>query len=151
MKSLRTCITLIIGIGMFFLCVFQVSAQELTSDEKVIVKDTGSTNNSGYQMVIEPSGLVKVTLENVRRNSVYADGQYNVPPNLVKPLIVDLNAVMPLTNLSGGSCAKSASFGTSTYVTYKGQTSPDIQCMKREEFVDDVYTIIGKIPRAPRD
>ena len=151
MKSFRTCITLIIGVGMFLLFVFQVSAQELTPDEKVIVKDTGSTNNSGYQIVIEPSGRVKVTVENVRRNSVYADGQYNVSPNLVKQLIVDLNVVMPLTNLNMGNCAKSASFGTSTYVTYKGQTSPDIQCMKREKFVDDVYTIIGKIPRAPRD
>jgi hypothetical protein len=118
-------------------------------NDDVVVKDTGSSNFSGYQMVIGPSGEVNVMVYGKdSRHLVYDNGRYNVPPESVKKLINDLDAVMPLSGLGSIGCAKSASFGTRTYVTYKGQTSPDIQCMKSEDFIKDIYIIKGAIPRA---
>lgn len=118
-------------------------------NDEVIVEDTGSTNFSGYRMVIEPSGEVNVMAYGKdSRHLVYDNGRHNVPPEAAKKLIDDLEAVMPLSGLQTVGCAKSASFGTRTYVTYKGQTSPDIQCMKSEEFIKDIYMIKGTIPRA---
>lgn len=118
-------------------------------NDGVIVEDTGSSNFSGYRMVIEPSGEIDVTAHGKdSRNLVYENGKYNASPESVKKLMDDLEAATPLSGLQTMGCAKSASFGTRTYVTYKGETSPDIQCVKREGFVDDIYTIMGTIPRA---
>jgi len=148
MNTFRAFLILIIGLAVFSVFVFQASAQQLASTGNVIVEDTGSTNFSGYRIAIEPSGQVNVMGNGKeKRNLVYSYGQYNVSPETVKQLINDLEAVMPLSGVTPVFCMKSVSFGTITRIIYKGQTSPDIQCMKNAQFVKDVYVIMGKIPR----
>lgn len=118
-------------------------------NDDVIVDNSGSTNFSGYRVIIGPSGQVNVTAHGkISINTVYQDGQYKIPAETAGKLIIDLEAVMPLSGLRSMGCAKSVSFGTSTFVTYKGQTSPDIQCMKSEEFKKDIAVIMETIPRA---
>ena len=117
-------------------------------NNEVIIDDSGSTNFSGYRATIEPSGQVDILAHGrVSNNSVYSYGKYKVAPEDVKKLIDDLEAVMPLSKLSADFCVRSVSFGTKTYVTYKDQTSPDIQCLKSKEFVKDIYRIMATIPR----
>ena len=126
----------------------QAHAQEAVfSKDAIIVEDTGSTNFSGYRIVIDSSGVVNVMPHGrVSINVIYPKGQYKVPMQTVKELMNDLDAVIPLSSLKSAVCARSASFGTSTFVTYKGQISPDIKCLaSHKKFVDDIYTILGLI------
>jgi hypothetical protein len=117
-------------------------------NDEVIVDNSGSTNFSGYRVVIDPSGQVNVMAHGRSSlNSVYQNGQYRIPAETAGKLISDLEAAMPLSGLAGTGCAKSVSFGTSTFVTYKGQTSPDIQCMKSEDLKKDIAVIMEAIPR----
>ncbi|MBV8117138.1 MAG: hypothetical protein JOZ01_04130 [Candidatus Eremiobacteraeota bacterium] len=44
-------------------------------------------------------------------------------------MFADVRAAMPLGDLKAGACAKSASFGSSTYVRYHGAQSPDLSCV----------------------
>lgn len=152
MNIFKFFLIMILGWMMVDVPVFQISAQQLATDGKdswnqsnknVIVDTTGSSNFSGYRAVIEPSGQIAIMGNgDVSRNKV--------SPELAKKLIVDLEAVMPLSGLKSVGCFKSASFGTKTFVTYKNQKSPDIQCMKSEGFVKDVDEIIKTIPRIPK-
>lgn len=129
--------------------VFIVKSWADQGNDDVIVDNSGSTNFSGYRMIIKPSGEINVTAHGkISINTVYQDGQYKIPAKTAGKLISDLDAVMPLSGLVRLGCAKSVSFGTSTYVTYKGQTSPDIQCMISADFKKDIAVIMDMVPRA---
>src|ERR1051325_11677971 len=52
-----------------------------------------------------------------------------MPLELVQKFFSDLRAARPLSQLELETpCAKSISFGTSTYISYKGELSPDLSC-----------------------
>jgi len=141
------CLFLIISFGV--IPVFTINSRGDQGNVEVIVDNSGSSNFSGYRVIIEADGQVKV-MDHGRSsiNSAYKNGQYTLPVQVVRKLFSDLEAVMPLSGLESIGCAKSASFGTTTFVTYKGQTSPDIQCMKSEAFIKDISQIMLAIPRA---
>lgn len=141
-------LTSILVLALFFVLIYQVKAQQSPKDEVVIIDNSGSTNFSGYRMVIDNTGRVEIMRHGKASiNLVYSNGFYNVSPELVRNLINDLKAILPFSELTPRQCAKSVSFGTSTFVTYKGQTSPDIQCRQDEKFVKDVFQITGAIPK----
>jgi len=145
MKWMLKSTMLLIGFSALAL---QAFAQEPDlSKSSVIVEDTGSTNFSGYRIVVDPSGVVNVTSHGrISINVIYPNGHYKVSSEVVHKLMDDLDTDMPLSALKSVACAKSASFGTSTFVTYKGQTSPDIKCLvTHKNFVDDVYNVLGSI------
>jgi len=145
---MKTKIFLIIFIGLILsMPVMNGWGDQAESTQGVIVENTGSTNFSGFRMLIAPSGQVKVTPYGKKSlNLVYANGDWGVPPELVKKLVDDLNTVMPLSKLKTNGCVKSDSFGSKTYVIYKGQTSADIQCMETEDFLNDIDAIMRRIP-----
>ena len=79
-----------------------------------MIENTGSTNTKGYKMTVSSSGAIM-------------DGKALVlPPAMSKKLFRDLAAAMPLTGLPARHGMRSASFGTRTFITYKGQQSPDL-------------------------
>jgi hypothetical protein len=128
-----------------------INAQpQAPAGDTVIIENSGSTNVSGYQIVIESSGQVTVTpfgRINPLGNRAYANGRYHVPLEMVKNLVDDLNSALPFPG-TAAVCAKSVSFGTQTHVTFKGQASPDIECMgNREKYVHDIFEIERNIPR----
>ena len=75
----------------------------------------------------------------------------------VKKLFADLNAAMPLTSLPVRHGMRSASFGTETFITYKGQQSPDLTFASDPRTVAlkaDIDAItktlhVGNAPRRP--
>jgi len=95
--------------------------------------NTGSTNTKGYELRVSSNGsLIRVyTTDDGPAGINVAAGFVVVkqPPIAAKDtrkFFRDLNAAMPLTSLPVRHGMRSASFGTETYVTYKGQTSPDL-------------------------
>jgi hypothetical protein len=88
--------------------------------DAVSIVNSGSTNFAGYELQVRSNGdLVSGPGSGARRR---------VSPALARRLFADLLAAGPLGRLTAGSCMKSASFGTWTRITYRGETSPDLSC-----------------------
>ena len=92
------------------------------------IKSTGSTNTFGYQITVVQNG------KNYRMTGSGDDGSHHVAlaghgnPTAVwvQQFFTDLDAAGPLAKLPVHHGMRSASFGTSTFVVYNGQQSPDL-------------------------
>lgn len=92
----------------------QKAKPKSTPEATAVIENTGSTNTKGYQIIVHNTGAT-------------VDGKaVGLPAAMNKQLFHDLAAAMPLTGLPAGRGMRSASFGTRTFVTYKGQRSPDL-------------------------
>ncbi len=125
---------------MFFSFTIQKSEAD-TNSNVVIVENTGSTNSGGWRMIIETSG--HITTSPFGKQAIkYKSLTYDVSPELVRQLLQDLDSIMPLSKLPSFSCAKSTSFGSSTFITYRDEISPDIDCtFQSAKLNEDIYKI----------
>ncbi|MFY9780826.1 MAG: hypothetical protein WAJ85_09985 [Candidatus Baltobacteraceae bacterium] len=89
-------------------------------DDGASIVNSGSTNLAGYQLHVLPNGSVVA--------GPGASAPKQVSAALARRLFADLAAAGPLDRLPAAACMKSASFGSVTRVTYRGQTSPDLSC-----------------------
>jgi len=126
--------------------------------ETATIENTGSTNTTGYKITVTQSG-----------NSFHAEaastggdhnseaGNKELLRSQVRKLFTDLAAAMPLTSLPVRHGMRSVSFGTSTFITYKGQRSPDLTSggsPRANALKADVDAItkalrVGNAPRRP--
>jgi hypothetical protein len=86
-----------------------------------VIVNSGSTNAPGYRIVVRPDGAATV-LEGATIKHLQA------PPLTVKALFHDLRAAEPLRAMRTAGCMKSASFGTTTHIEWRGQSTPDLSC-----------------------
>jgi len=83
------------------------------------IVNSGSTNTFGYKVTVYPSGKA---YSQVNGKLTMA----HLPSTLTGRFFRDLEAAVPVSSLAAGHGMKSASFGTSTTVSYRGQQSPDL-------------------------
>jgi hypothetical protein len=96
------------------------------ADQATIV-NSGSTNTSGFKITVASSGRASSIMQNragVAQSSVNA---FVLTPKQATQFFTDLKAAKAAPSTEGG-CMKSASFGSSTHVTWQDWTSPDLQC-----------------------
>ena len=114
--------------------------------ETAIIENTGSTNTKGYQITVSSTGGASI------------DGKaLALPMAMSTQLFHDLAAAMPLTGLPARHGMRSASFGTRTFITYKGQQTPDLTFggdMRATALKVDIDAItgalrVGNTPRRP--
>lgn len=107
------------------------------NDILATISQSGSTNASGYKVVIRKDG--SATVEAIARNSPLPMQQPRSQPVSrefpaatvdAKKLRLLLKDVGDVSRIPVGGCAKSASFGTRTQITYAGKTSGDLQCIR---------------------
>jgi len=89
---------------------------------QVVITDSGSTNRPGMTVTIDAKGSAEIASR--RGNKANMD----LPTDMHNRLMQDVEAAMPLDQLTVRHCAKSVSFGSSMFITYKGVRSPDISC-----------------------
>ncbi|MBV8751102.1 MAG: hypothetical protein JO103_15450 [Candidatus Eremiobacteraeota bacterium] len=91
-----------------------------TADEALIL-DSGSSNRAGYRLRVYANGTTALQQGDtpIRKQ---------IPPALVKRFFADLQAAGPLDQLKVAHCMKSASFGSTTQIGYRGVMSPDVSC-----------------------
>ena len=127
--------------------------------ETATIENSGSTNTTGYQIIVASNG-----------SASYREAANGAsPPEQPKPrvqalskstiskLFADLAAAGPLASLPARHGMRSVSFGTETYVTYKGQRSPDLTfpaSPQAQAVHDDVMAItrtlhVANQPRFP--
>ncbi len=127
--------------------------------ETAVIENTGSTNTLGYKITVMLTGdLVKGTAVENGGNEYRAEISNNGAfKKQVQQFVIDLNAAMPLSELPVRHGMRSASFGTQTYITYKGQKSPDLTFASDPRTVAlkaDIDSItkalhVGNAPRRP--
>jgi hypothetical protein len=89
-----------------------------------VIRNSGSTNTSGYTIVVHPDFSADVYEQGAARHATIIEPQ-------AKWLFARLKENQPLAALGGGHCMKSASFGTTTSIAYNGTTTPDLSCPGR--------------------
>jgi hypothetical protein len=90
------------------------------ADEAVIVR-SASTNTAGYTLHVFSNGRARLFQGNL-------PARRTVPLRLVSRFFDDLRAAGDLARLPSNFCMKSASFGTTVRIGYRGVTSPDVSC-----------------------
>ncbi len=117
--------------------------------ETAMIENTGSTNTLGYSISVTSGGSITVvSTHTLPAPSTFPD---------TKKLFADLKAAMPLTSLPVRHGMRSASFGTQTFITYKGQRSPDLTfasdpraaALKADVNVITKMLGVGNAPRHP--
>ncbi len=118
---------------------------KMMHSETVMIENTGSTNTKGYQITVHSAGAS-------------VDGKtVSLPMAMTQQLFHDLAAAMPLSGMPARHGMRSASFGTRTFITYKGQQSPDLTFggdARATALKADIEAItgalhIGNTPRRP--
>lgn len=93
------------------------------------ITNSGSTNTQGFTLTIynDGSGTLAYT-QRGRQNTSNQDKKFSASTFDSQQLATLLKEVGDVSSLPRGSCLKSASFGTSTTITYNGKTSTDLSC-----------------------
>jgi hypothetical protein len=93
-----------------------------TTGSGVLICKSASTNTQGYYILLQTTGAASIT-ESGNTTSGTASS------SATSQLFGDLNANTPVVDIKTyAPCTKSASFGTTTTVTYEGYTTGDISC-----------------------
>jgi hypothetical protein len=92
-----------------------------TAPDEALIVNSGSTNSAGYRLRVYADGTTALQQGD-------AAVRKHVSLALVKRFFADLRAAGALDALPRGGCMKSASFGSSTTVAYRGKLSPDVSC-----------------------
>jgi hypothetical protein len=94
----------------------------MSGSAQVLITNSGSTNRAGVNITIEASG--PAVIEDRHGNKT----QMNLDSELQAKFIKDVEAASPVNEVSANHCMKSVSFGSRTFITYKGIRSPDLSC-----------------------
>jgi hypothetical protein len=92
-----------------------------TAADEALIVNSGSTNTAGYRLRVYADGTTAL-------QQADAALRKHVSAALVKRFFADLRAAGALDKLPRAACMKSASFGSSTQVAYRGKMSPDLTC-----------------------
>jgi hypothetical protein len=103
-----------------------VSASATPARDGAVIVDSGSTNTPGYRIDVWSDGTATIVVQN-RGVSRGAPKSFTVANGVATQFFANLKAVRA-GNVAGEPCMKSASFGTTTRVSWHGWTSPDLDC-----------------------
>jgi hypothetical protein len=123
-----------------------------SGQDEIYLQDSGSTNTAPFCYTVTRSGKVikRTGATRFRRRPgrpALSQEQGSIPAWLAEKLFRDVEAAMPLSALPAAYCAKSASFGTSRYVWFKGEKSPDL-CGRDNKKVTALQDDFAEVVRA---
>ncbi len=163
---------LLLGLAAFWLaCLPTLAAKKPVPPpmDVAFIVNTGSTNTTGYRVDVFTDGtcgiennftrgiLSKINQMHPNRSAFNAFEEGKLPVSVEQKFFRDVLAAMPLTKLPVNHTFKSVSFGTSTYVEYKGQQTPDLSSpadARGQALTADVRAItaalgLKNLPRRP--
>ena len=99
------------------------------------ILQSGSTNTRSYKVVIHNDGSATAEISDapaIRKSEPATSQQF--PPGTINTKIMRrlLAEIGDVGKIPTGGCAKSASFGTRTQITYASKTSGDLQCIRQQ-------------------
>ena len=102
------------------------------------ILQSGSTNTRAYEVAIRNDGSVTAEFNDPNPDT-RNDLPQRFPAGTVDVVILQrlLIEIGDVSRVQTGDCAKSASFGTRTQISYAGKTSGDLQCILHESLGGD--------------
>jgi hypothetical protein len=94
----------------------------MSGSAQVVITNSGSTNRAGMNITVEATGPAVIEDRHGNKTQVNLDGE------LQAKFMKDVEAASPVNEVSANHCMKSVSFGSRTFVRYKGIRSPDLSC-----------------------
>jgi hypothetical protein len=95
--------------------------------ENAVIVNSGSTNSYGYTIAVGPDGSATATLQERGGAPAGAPKAFALSAATTARFFADLAAARK-GNAADVPCMKSASFGSTTHVTWQGWVSPDLSC-----------------------
>jgi len=92
-----------------------------TTGNEALIVNSGSTNRAGYRLRVFADGTTALQQGDVPLKK-------RISQTLVTRFFADLQAAGPLDKLQIPHCMKSASFGSTTQIGYRGVMSGDVSC-----------------------
>lgn len=123
----------IISIALGFLSTGLIFGQD-TNKSEAIITNRGSSEDPGYVITVSRSGDATYkwhsdnndTEELAAETAISKSQHAKIPMPIVNKLFGDLDAVSSVSNLPDEHQTHSNALETVTYITYRGQTSPDL-------------------------
>ena len=89
--------------------------------EAAVIENSGSTNLAGYRIAVRPDGSAAYTTAGGVEHGTVSRATTHW-------LFAKLEAAGPLPDLAVRSCMKSASFGSTLTLEWRGARTPDLSC-----------------------
>jgi hypothetical protein len=117
------------------------AGQEVKQRTEVVlatILQSGSTNSRAFRVAIHNDGSATVEFEDASSNSS-GDSAQQFPHGTIDVVTLSrlLTDIGDVSRIQTGGCAKSASFGTRTQISYAGKASGDLQCILHESLGGD--------------
>lgn len=103
------------------------SAGATTAPDFALIRNTGSTNFTGYTIKVWADGKATAVHSGRTGQALDQPASATLPKPMVDQFFRDLKTARG-TKPAAQPCMKSASFGTATVIQYHGWTSPDLEC-----------------------
>ncbi len=90
------------------------------------IVNSGSTNAPGYTITVAADGSSTTSL------NAHVPESGHIDAALATKFYADLASAVPLQNLPAVGCMRSASFGSSTVIFWRGARTPDLSCAQND-------------------
>ncbi|MBV9232771.1 MAG: hypothetical protein JO030_01905 [Candidatus Eremiobacteraeota bacterium] len=108
------------------------------------ILNTGSTNTHGYKITVAADGTGTAVLQNRDGSAAGSVKAFHVPPDVAARFFADLAAARK-NKTATVHCMKSASFGSSTHVTWEDWQSADLDCPPADSYTGALIKDVEKI------
>ena len=119
------------------------SAYGATARDGAQIANSGSTNAPGYTLKLWSDGQIAVMPSNRAGAAIGAQRMGAVPVSLASRFFADVQNAKRNGDAGPATCMKSASFGSSTVVSYHGWRSADLECSRAAALTTDVHAIVA--------
>jgi len=92
------------------------------SEPQATIIDSGSTNSPGLRVTVDSQGHATLVEKSGETHHV------NLSQPMCSDFLHDVTGAVPLSKIPAHHCFKSVSFGSSLFVEYQGERSPDLSC-----------------------
>jgi hypothetical protein len=112
---------------------------------QVIIEDSGSTNRPGVRVTLDREGRATVEERRGQPHSVKLHGPK------CEQFLDELKSVGHLNALPAHHCMKSVSFGSSLFIEFNGERSPDLSCPGQDSRIEALRKFANEILQEARE
>jgi hypothetical protein len=119
-----------------------IKAVNTVDGDTIILEDTASTNFAARKIVLNRNGQVDITFEEDVGSEPATSNHYEIDGTIACRIFGGLEKLWPL-EASKHTGFKSISFGHCSYLTFKGQRSPDLDSCMNTPGVRELIADLG--------
>jgi hypothetical protein len=145
---LRRAAPLAVTVAVAMALAMSTSTNAAPTPDSAVIVDSGSTNTAGYTIVVSSEGTGRITLQSrAGRPASSAPKTFAIAAAVTTRFFAALKAAQA-AKVVGAPCMKSASFGTSTHVSWHDWKSPDLDCPSENALLSAVIKDVNAIRAA---